>query len=425
MCGEMIKLSDAKPAVSLQKRVYRNGDAVNLVKVGRSAVFNYPLPCYLGREERQLLYSSDKGAHFCKLLTSDKQFNSQILLRDQKELCRAMNDSLSDLVFVQNALNVIEQELGETHKSSVDTPADSATNVFIDHSQDNLLFELNYDEEFAEIDTSEDIPLNPKHSLEDWVYHYQLADGQYVFLDPLNTAMLREEFGTLARSPDSIRGRVVSITHLVVSDTLRHKYKWLSHLPLMCELQFLEVNLNPLISNLVMDMFKETVDKRRINRQIKQKQEDISDRKAAAYWNKTYPSLLSEAREELPDLSAESFAPLPSITSCVPEHTSVPLSSSFAQALSHRYTPPVSVPLPLSEESAHTDTSHTESDDEFAPPTYSESMSDAIATKLDAYLLQRDLEAVPKSKVPCGPSRGKRGKGKKIVLFSTYAGRPN
>ena len=446
MCGEMIKLSDAKPVESLQKRSCRSGDTVCFVKVARPAELNYPLPCYLERGERQLLASCDKGAQFSKLLTGDKEFRNQLLTRDRRELCRAMKDSLADTVFVQNALDLIESELGETQKvntAKLDAPADSASNICVDQSQDELLDQLNYSEEFAEIDTSAEIPLSSKHNLEDLVYHYQLSDGQYIFLDPLNTAMLREEYRVLARSPDRIRGRVVSITHHVVSEPLRHKYKWLSHLPLMCELQFFEVNLKPpLISHQVLDMFKETVEKRRINRQIKQKQEDISEKKAAAYWSKTYPSLLCEASdEEVPDLSAESFTPLPSTSnSCVPitePVTAVPLASSFAHALSHQHQhvpskpspDPLSVPVPVPEASAapaeKLPRTSSESDDEFAPPTYSESMSDAIATKLDAYLLQRDIEAVPKSKIPCGPSRGKRGKGKKILLFSTSAGRPN
>ena len=430
----MIKLSDAKPVVSLQKREYRSGDTVNLVRVGRPAGFNYPLPCYLERgEERQLLASCDKGAQFSKLLTGDKQFRSQLLLRDRKELCRALRDSLSDVIFVQKALDLIDRELGETQVSDkplLDTPADSATNVYAEHSQD-LLDELNYSEGGEEIDTSEEIPQSSKQSIEDWVYHYQLADGQYTFLDPLNAAMLREEYGLLTKSPQRIRDRIVSITRHVVSEQLRHKYKWLSHLPLMCEVQFCEVNLRPpLVSHNVMDMFKETVEKRRINRHIKQKQEEISEKKAAAYWSKAYPSLLQAESENLPDLSSESFTPLPSTgSSCITEH--VPLSSSFAQALSHQYVPPKPAPVPaVPETSAPTEPLlqrsrlSSESDEDFAPPTYRESMSDAIAAKLDAYLLQKDMEAVPKSKIPCGP-RGKRGKGKKIVLFSTSAGRPN
>ncbi|KAI6659114.1 RING finger protein 10 [Oopsacas minuta] len=417
VCGEIIKLSDSKPVVILQKREFKRGDMVNFVQVCRPVDLNYPLPCYLDRgTSRELLTCSDKGVQFAKILTADNQFKKQTLIRDRNEMYRILKDKLCDVTFVQNALKMINSELREYDNPEI---IDSATNVFADEF---------VCPEGSEILTEIDSEMSSKYNQEDWVFTYQSADGQYIFLDPLNAAMLREEYGMLCKSPDRIRAQILNITHHVVTEQLRSRFKWLSHLPLMCELQFFEVSFKPpLISRYVLDNFRDTVEKRRINRQIKQKQEEVSDKKAAAYWNKTYPSLLvSDPGDQLPDFSIENFTPLPStITNIVTEPTQ--LSSSFAQALSHQHTLSKDITsnphenTPIDSKQDHS----SESDDEFAPPINRESLSNVIATKLDAYLLQKDLEGVHKSKVQSGPTRSKRGKGKKIVLFSTSSGRPS
>ena len=432
VCGELVKLANAKPVVSLKRREFRVGEMVNLVKVCRPVSLNYPLPCYLGREGgRDLLSSSDKGVQFSKLIAGDTNFRRQLLLRDRKELARSLKDSLCDVTFVHRSIESIDKEL-EGMTSQKDVCSDSATNLCQEISQDQLVAELDSSGEFSE----EDIP--PLTSLstlssEEHVFFYQAADGQYTFLDPLNTAMLREEYGSLARCPDRIRVRVVNIAHHLVSEQLRHRHKWMSHLPLMCEIQLVEVSIRaPLVSHYVLDCFKDTIEKRRLNRQIKQKEEEKSERKAAAYWSKAYPGLEGanpDSIESLPDFSMESFTPLP--TSIAPEVSTAndtiesALYSSFAHVLSHPNQHPTAPEVHPVPDSPPQLLENSGSEDEFAPPTYRNSMGDAIATKLDAYLMQKDLEAVPKSKIPGRMPRGKKGRGKKVVLFSTSAARPN
>ena len=423
MCGELIKLSDSKPVATLEKREFKTGDLVNLVKVCRPDNFNYPLPCYLDRgDTRRLMDSSERGVQFAKVCTGASQFKRQALLTDRKELTVALKNTLCDITFVHKALELIDNELSVNQGTTHD---ESATNTIAGESIEELSY-TDGDEDSFVIDKE----TSSKRNLEDCVFTYQAADGQYIYLDPLNTAMLREEYGLLSRCPDRIRVRILNITHHVVSEQLRGRFKWMSHLPLMCELQFFEVCLQPpLISRFVMDNYRDNIEKRRISRQIKQKKEDVCEKKAAAYWTKTFPNYTpSESVDTVLDLSMESFTPLPSVTaSNVTEPTK--LGSSFAQALSQQYVskpadtqfiPSVTMDDTLTEQKQGS----TDSDDEFAPPSYSESLGDAISTKLDAYLLQKDTEAVPKSKVSSGTTRGKRGKGKRIVLFSTSAGRP-
>ena len=423
VCGELIKLTDSKPVVTLEKREFKTGDLVNFVKVCRSDNFNYPLPCYLDRgDSRRLMRSSERGVQFAKMCTGVSQFSRQALLTDIKELNAALKNTLCDIAFVHKALELIDSEL-VVNQATI--PHESASNTIADESIEELSY-TDCDEDSFVVDKE----TSSKRNQEDWVFTYQAADGQYIYLDPLNIAMLREEYGLLSRCPDRIRVRILNITHHVVSEQLRWRYKWMSHLPLMCELQFFEVCLQPpLISRYVMDNYRDNIEKRRISRQIKQKKEDVCEKKAAAYWNKTYPSYTpSESVDTVLDLSMESFIPLPSLTaSSVTEPTR--LGSSFAQALSHQcVSKPADTQVILSatmdDTQAEQKQGSTDSDDEFAPPSYSESLGNAIATKLDAYLLQKDTEAVPKSKVPSGNTRGKRGKGKRVVLFSTSAGRP-
>ncbi|KAH8553737.1 hypothetical protein BGW37DRAFT_269878 [Umbelopsis sp. PMI_123] len=86
-------------------------------------------------------------------------------------------------------------------------------------------------------------------------YFYQTADGQHVYLHPLDIKILKQEFTTYDKFPKSIVVRVNDVEESTLTEELRKKFKYLSHLPLSCDVTFLEVDLKGVVSDTTLDHF--------------------------------------------------------------------------------------------------------------------------------------------------------------------------
>lgn len=64
-------------------------------------------------------------------------------------------------------------------------------------------------------------------------YTYQAADGQWLFLHPLNLrCLLHHCGGSYETCPRSVRAKLVEVEDVVQSEATRRRYKYLAHLPL-------------------------------------------------------------------------------------------------------------------------------------------------------------------------------------------------
>ncbi|KAH8039797.1 hypothetical protein HPB51_008799 [Rhipicephalus microplus] len=79
----------------------------------------------------------------------------------------------------------------------------------------------------------------------DSFYYFQAADGQPVFLHALNARMLAHEYGALELAPVKFTARIVEIEGASIDIELRRRLRYLRHLPLTCEIQVVEVQLEP------------------------------------------------------------------------------------------------------------------------------------------------------------------------------------
>nr|CAG8544617.1 3296_t:CDS:10 [Entrophospora candida] len=86
-------------------------------------------------------------------------------------------------------------------------------------------------------------------------YFYQSEDGQNVYLHPLDIRILKYEFGTYEQFPNEISFRVISVDESTMTEELRKKFKYLGHLPLSCDVTFLEVDLKGVVSDSTLKIF--------------------------------------------------------------------------------------------------------------------------------------------------------------------------
>ncbi|KAF8923620.1 hypothetical protein BGZ58_002740, partial [Dissophora ornata] len=78
-------------------------------------------------------------------------------------------------------------------------------------------------------------------------YFYQAANGHHLYLQPLDIRILKQHFETYEKFPDTITVNVLGIEETSLTEEVRKKCKYLSHLPLGCEVSFLDVALEGIV----------------------------------------------------------------------------------------------------------------------------------------------------------------------------------
>ncbi|KFO23766.1 RING finger protein 10 [Fukomys damarensis] len=118
-------------------------------------------------------------------------------------------------------------------------------------------------------------------------YFYQAEDGQHMFLHPINVRCLVREYGSLERSPEKISATVVEIAGYSMSEDVRQRHRYLSHLPLTCEFSICELALQPpVVSRETLEMFSDDIEKRKRQRQKKAREERRRERRIEMEENK-------------------------------------------------------------------------------------------------------------------------------------------
>lgn len=116
-------------------------------------------------------------------------------------------------------------------------------------------------------------------------YFYQSEDGQHVYLHPLDIRILKQEFGTYEQFPNEISVRIVNVEESTITEEFRKRCKYLSHLPLSCDVTFLEVDLKGVVSDSTLQIFENELQQRRNRRKEKARKEEKAAHKERHYKN--------------------------------------------------------------------------------------------------------------------------------------------
>ncbi|KAF9915812.1 hypothetical protein BX616_005310 [Lobosporangium transversale] len=105
-------------------------------------------------------------------------------------------------------------------------------------------------------------------------YFYQAANGHHLYLQPLDIRILKQHFETYERFPDTISVRVLGIEETSLTEEVRKKCKYLGHLPLGCEVSFLDVALETIVGDEGVRPFETELKLRRSKRLEKEAREE-------------------------------------------------------------------------------------------------------------------------------------------------------
>ncbi|KAJ3031429.1 UNVERIFIED_CONTAM: RING finger protein 10 [Siphonaria sp. JEL0065] len=90
----------------------------------------------------------------------------------------------------------------------------------------------------------------------EYFYFYQAQDGQHMYLHPLDVKILKHEFKEYDLFPDVIAGKVLHVQESTMTEDLRKKCRYLSHLPLSCDVNFCELDLSDVVSISTLGVFE-------------------------------------------------------------------------------------------------------------------------------------------------------------------------
>ncbi|KAI9309191.1 hypothetical protein BJ944DRAFT_194635 [Cunninghamella echinulata] len=105
-------------------------------------------------------------------------------------------------------------------------------------------------------------------------YFYQAKDGQHIYLHPLDIKILKHEFGDYQDFPESLTVKSTCIQETSLTEDVRKKFKYLGHLPLSCEITFIEIDVKPLVSKDTWIHFQHELKLRNKKRQDRIKREE-------------------------------------------------------------------------------------------------------------------------------------------------------
>ncbi|KAJ3061710.1 hypothetical protein HDU98_002381 [Podochytrium sp. JEL0797] len=90
----------------------------------------------------------------------------------------------------------------------------------------------------------------------EFFYFYQAQDGQHMYLHPLEIKILKHEFGEYEMFPGMILAKVVNVQESTMTEDLRKKCRYMSHLPLSCDVNFCELDLSNIVSPETLAVFE-------------------------------------------------------------------------------------------------------------------------------------------------------------------------
>ena len=112
----------------------------------------------------------------------------------------------------------------------------------------------------------------------DLFFFFQEESGLQIYLHPLNVRCLKHEYGGVSRSPSTITAPILDIQRFTMSHDFRKRNKFLSHVPLGCEVLIAEVDLSHVLGKETTLFFRSLIQQRKSDRKKKFHQELRSDK---------------------------------------------------------------------------------------------------------------------------------------------------
>ncbi|XP_059379946.1 E3 ubiquitin-protein ligase RNF10-like isoform X2 [Carassius carassius] len=321
ICYEAVHSADLKSVVAMETRQYVTGNVITMRLMRREKGSLLALPsCQWVKVEEPIHFGDVHLRAYSKLLLASQEQVLGLLAEERVALQTQLSQEKDDpqSCFIQSALlQLQEREEGllkggcknggfvdgaDLRKLSLSGHSSPEVVNNLPNSKPILKYASAFDDELQEAheepveeSVAQSVPEvaeeMPERAVEDkpveetpqtsqaahhgpYYYFYQAEDGQQMFLHPVNVRCLLREYGSLENSPHTITANVVEIDGQTVTEEIRRRHRYLSHLPLTCEFSLCELNLQPpVLSKETLDSFADDLEKRKRLRQKKARDE--------------------------------------------------------------------------------------------------------------------------------------------------------
>uniref|UniRef100_A0A673HLM9 E3 ubiquitin-protein ligase RNF10 n=1 Tax=Sinocyclocheilus rhinocerous TaxID=307959 RepID=A0A673HLM9_9TELE len=300
ICYEAVLSADLKSVVAMETRQYVSGNVITMRLMRREKGSLVALPsCQWVKVEEPINFGDVHLRAYSKLLLASQEQVLGLLSEERVALQTQLSQEKGDpqACFIQSALQQLQVHMHSCWHMNVGSVHDLCilTQPILQYASafDDELQKVHEEpvEEMAAQSIPEVAEEMPERAVEDrpleetpqtsqashhgpYYYFYQAEDGQQMFLHPVNVRCLLREYGSLENSPQSITATVVEIDGQTVTEDIRRRHRYLSHLPLTCEFSLCELKLQPpILSKETVDSFADDLEKRKRLRQKKARDE--------------------------------------------------------------------------------------------------------------------------------------------------------
>ncbi|XP_050454627.1 RING finger protein 10 isoform X2 [Cataglyphis hispanica] len=325
ICDEYLHKDDLKSVVEITRNTYNLGDTIKLrlMRREKTSLFATPVEPMIHPPTTFLSVSKTAANQiYSKLLIANIKDIMDIIERERLELELELRDN-PDMAFdIEQALNELLKRkeklckdteskdtlsMESTIKKDIteETPQGNEINVNKSCKEDGMPLVKQSSTDSVSSD-SQSVSNPPK-----FLYFYQAEDGQHLYLDRLNVSMLKKQYGSLEYCPPVITGKLLEKQASISTANLRKKLPCLSHLPLTCLFESVEIELKPpLVSEEVLSDFHEQLNLRQKNREQKKREENKREKKIIEVENRLIgiyptPNIDIESHQHFPELQAE------------------------------------------------------------------------------------------------------------------------
>lgn len=169
--------------------------------------------------------------------------------RDELLLKLAIDRDEPEVCFIEQALNRLETRVNLLHQKQ-QSNSSSTFNNLKNHVEDREAITKTY-------------------------LFYQCSDGQHIYINPFSTKILCHEYSSLENCPLKIKAKILQMDWLSMTENWRKRFRYLEHLPLTCEFRLIEIDFDrsDLISRETYELFKDQIESREQQRQLRRKEE--------------------------------------------------------------------------------------------------------------------------------------------------------
>ncbi|KAJ1951695.1 hypothetical protein EC988_003964, partial [Linderina pennispora] len=174
---------------------------------------------------------------FAKFLLAGHTYCRDEYARELRELSEESkltgNDPMAQM-FIESAVALVELAIGQTEKQSSEK----------------------LEESVLKAQTTDQSDEKTADHTDDFRYFYQADDGQHIYMHPLYMRVLSEEHNGYTDLPDTLDIKLRHAVESTITGEVRQRFKILDHLPLRCDVIFIEPEIKHLVSARSLDKFR-------------------------------------------------------------------------------------------------------------------------------------------------------------------------